>query len=131
MSSRSYRSFVLALTLWFGACGSLLLHGPALAQAPGKKVVRTQDDLPRFNYPIPGTATQLLQSDAATFNMFAAKVRTDVDSLLHDYDIQDRPTLRDLLGGRLRLQRLAGTQDQAALATSAHIRALEHKPDAN
>jgi len=108
---------------------SVLLQLPAFAQAPARKVVKTQDDLPRFNYSVVGTATQLLQSDAATFNAFAAKVRTDVDSVLDGYDIQDRATLRDLLGVRLRLQVLSGTQDQAALATSAQIRALEDKPD--
>jgi hypothetical protein len=130
MSFRSYRTLAVALAVFMAACGSLLLQVPALAQAPAKKIVRTQDDLPRFNYPLSGTATQLLQSDAATFNVFAAKVRTDVDSVLHDYDIQDRATLRDLLGVHLQLQLLSGTEDKAALATSAQIRALEDKPDA-
>ncbi len=102
----------------------------AFGQTPAKKVVKTQDDLPRFTYPITGTATQLVTSDEATFGVFAAKVRTDVDSVLADYDIQDRATLRDLLSVRLALQMLDGKQDQAAMTTIAQIRALEDKPDA-
>jgi len=100
------------------------------AYAGDKKVVRTESDLPQFNYAIPGTATALVTSDDATFNAFAAKVGADVDSVLNNYDIQDRATLRDLLSTRLALQLLSGTQDQAALATIAQIRELEDKPDA-
>lgn len=100
------------------------------AQSPAKKVVKTENDLPRFNYSIAGTATDLLNSDDATFNVFAAKVQADVDSVLNDYDIQDRATMRSLLGVRLVLQLLAGNQDQAALKTIAAVRDLEDKPDA-
>jgi subtilisin family serine protease len=102
----------------------------SFAQSPAKKVVKTENDLPRFNYSIAGTATDLLNSDDATFNIFAAKVQADVDSVLNDYDIQDRATLRSLLSVRLVLQLLAGNQDQAALKTIAAVRDLEDKPDA-
>jgi subtilisin family serine protease len=102
----------------------------SFAQSPAKKVVKTENDLPRFNYSIAGTATDLLNSDDATFNIFAAKVQADVDSVLNDYDIQDRATLRSLLSVRLTLQLLAGNQDQAAQKTIATIRDLEDKPDA-
>jgi subtilisin family serine protease len=105
---------------------SLACSAAAHAQ---KKVVKTEDDLPRFNYPISGTATELLQSDDATFNAFAAKVKTDVDSIFAGYDIQDHATLRDLLSVRVSLQLLAG-DDKAALATLDQIRDLEDKPDA-
>ncbi|HEY3988482.1 MAG TPA: S8 family serine peptidase [Acidobacteriaceae bacterium] len=101
----------------------------SFGQTAAKKVVKTQDDLPRFNYAISGTATELVTSDDATFNVFAGKVRADVDSVLNDYDIQDRATLRDLLGVRLQLQLLAG-DDKDALETIAKIRDLEDKPDA-
>ena len=95
-----------------------MLAGLALASTAyaQKKVVKSEDDLPRFNYPIDGTATALLQSDDATFNLFANRVRNDVDSLLTDYDIQDHATLRDILNVRVSLQLLAG-DDKAALAT--------------
>ncbi len=106
--------------------GILALAPAALAQ---KKVVKTEDDLPRFNYPIAGTATALLQSDDATFNAFAAKVKTDVDSVLSGYDIQDHATMRGLLNVRLALQLLAN-DDKAALTILPQLRDLEDKPDA-
>jgi subtilisin family serine protease len=106
----------------------VVLAIPAAMHAQ-KKVVKTEDDLPRFNYPISGTATALLQSDDATFNAFADKVKTDVDSIFAGYDIQDHATLRDLLSVRLSLQLLAG-DDKGALATLDQVRDLEDKPDA-
>ena len=106
-----------------------LVATACFAQATAKQVVKTESDLPRFNYAIPGTATQLLTSDDATFNAFAAKVGADVDSVLNDYDIQDHATLRDLLGVREQLE-LLNKQDKAALATMTRIRELQDKPDA-
>lgn len=104
-----------------------LVAAPVLAQP--KKVVKSEADLPRFNYPIPGTATQLLTSDDATFNAFAEKVRADVDSVLNHYDVQDHATLRNLLGVKLNLELLAG-QDKQALATVDQLGAVQDKPDA-
>lgn len=110
---------------------SALALGAFGAQADtAKKVVKTQDDLPRFNYPLAGTATALLTADDATFGVFAAKVGADVDQVLADYDIQDRATLRAILSVRAELQVLAGDQDAAALVTLARIKNLEDKPDA-
>ena len=114
---------ILATSL---ALAALALPSAALGQ---KKVVNTEADLPRFNYAIDGTATALLQSDNATFNAFASRVKTDVDSVLSDYDIQDHATLRDLLNVRLSLLLVAG-DDKGALSTLDQIRDLEDKPDA-
>jgi len=108
----------------------LVLSNLSVGQAPAKKVVKTQDDMPRFSYPISGTAAALLTSDDATFNVFAAKVRSDVDSVLRDYDIQDRATQRGLLSVKLSLEVLSGTEDKQALETLAKLRDLEDKPDA-
>jgi hypothetical protein len=123
---------VRSLSRILGVFGFALLSGfsaASFAQAPAKKIVSSEADLPRFNYAIPGTATQLLTSDDATFNTLAAKVRADVDSVLNDYQIQDHATLRSLLGVRLDLQLLA-KDDGAALETADSIRALQDKPDA-
>jgi len=117
----------------FAAAAAVLALGGlqvAPADAADKKVVHTESDLPQFNYAIPSTATALVTGDDGTFDAFAAKVGTDIDSVLNNYDIQDRATLRELLGTRLALQLLSGTQDQAALGTIARIRDLEDKPDA-
>lgn len=102
---------------------------PCPAQSTPKKVVKSEADLPRFNYPMSGTATELLQSDDATFHVFAAKVETDVDSVLNDYDVQDHAALRSLLSVKLDLELLAGNND-AALKTIAKLRDLQDKPDA-
>ena len=108
---------------------SLFLTSGLPAQAPAKKVVHSEADLPRFNYPISGTATQLVTSDNATFRVFADKVGADVDTVLSGYDIEDHATLRELLGVRLDLELLSG-QNQQALATVDQLRAVEDKPDA-
>lgn len=121
------RPLVLALS---AALATLIAVSDASAQAGAKKVVNTLDDLPRFTYPVAGTATDLVKSDDKTFGVFAAKVRVDIDAVLAQYDIQDRGEVRSLLTTRLLLQMLSGTEDQAALATIAQIRALEDKPDA-
>src|SRR5580698_10402441 len=119
-----------ARRILFCAAAAALFSASALAaSAADRKVVRTEDDLPRFSYRVTGTATQLLTADDATFNTFAAKVGADVDQVLANYDVQDHATLRELLSTRLAVQVLAG-QDKAALDTVAQIKALEDKPDA-
>lgn len=94
-----------------------------------KKTVNTAADLPRFSYPLSQPASTLLNSDDATFNAFAQKVETDVNSVLSDYTIFDKETLRELLGARLSAQLLHGDM-QGALATSQQIRDLQDKPAA-
>jgi subtilisin family serine protease len=101
--------------------------GSGLGQA--KKVVSTAADLPRFSYALSEPASQFLGADDATFNAFADKVDADVNSVLSDYTITDKETLRELLGARLNVQLLHG-QMTDALATVNRIRDLEDKPDA-
>jgi hypothetical protein len=91
--------------------------------------VTSQADLPRFTYPVKGSASDLLQSDDATFRAFASKVRADLDSTFRDYKIDDKATLRLLLQAKLDLEQLAG-QNEAALGTVASLRAEEEKPAA-
>jgi subtilisin family serine protease len=129
--SKRYLSQTRIFALAALACAALVsIPVPqCLAQAETKKIVKTEADLPRFNYEIAGTATELLQSDDATFGVFAAKVKTDVDSVLNNYDIQDHAALRQLLSVRLNLQLLAA-DNQGALDTVAKLRELQDKPDA-
>lgn len=124
---RRARAFVLcALAV---SCVVTVSTPGCFAQMAGKKVVKTEADLPRFNYALSGTATELLQSDDATFGAFATKVQADVDSVLQNYDIEDHAAMRQLLGVRLDLQLLAGN-NQGATDTIARLRDLEDKPDA-
>ena len=109
------------------ACALLLLAPGLRSQTSGKKKVSNQSDLPRFTYPMTGSASDLLQADDATFNAFSAKVKADLDSIFRDYDIEDKATLRRLLSARLNLQQAAGENEQA-LETIASMVALGEKP---
>jgi subtilisin family serine protease len=122
-------TFPAALKMLSLAALAALLAAPCLAQSDTRKVVKNEADLPRFNYPVTGTATELLQSDDAAFDAFAAKVKTDVDSVLHDYDVQDHAVLRNLYGVELNLDLLAG-KDDAAQEWLAKLRDVQDKPDA-
>jgi hypothetical protein len=101
---------------------------PAWAQAP-KKAVTSEADLPRYTYPLAGSASGLLQADPATFASFASRVGADVDKTLAGYDVRDRATLADLLQTKLTVLALSGNA-RAALALIPRIRALQDKPDA-
>jgi subtilisin family serine protease len=107
----------------------LLLAPCSYPQTSAKKKVTSQADLPRFTYPVKGSAADLLLADDATFHAFASKVRADLDSTFRDYEIDDKATLRLLLQAKLDLQQLAG-ENQAALETVASLRAEEEKPAA-
>jgi subtilisin family serine protease len=112
------------------AASILLLLAPcSYAQTSAKKRVNSQDDLPRFTYPVKGSASEMVQADEAAFNAFASKVRADLDSILRDYEIADKATMRSLLHAKIDLQFLAG-EYQAALATIDLLRAQEEKPSA-
>jgi subtilisin family serine protease len=113
----------------FLICLALLFAPFSDSQSTTKKKVSSQADLPRFSYPVQGSASDLLQADDTTFNAFASKIRADLDSVFRDYDINDKATLRMLLGAKLDLQELAG-EDAAALQTVEALRALEEKPSA-
>jgi subtilisin family serine protease len=109
----------------------LVLIAPVLSsQTIERKKVISQADLPRFTYPIAGTASDLLQADAGTFSAFAAKVRADLDSIFAIYDIEDKATLRSLLSARLNLQQASG-ENQLALETLASLLKLSEKPTDN
>jgi subtilisin family serine protease len=107
----------------------VLAAPPSYSQAAPRKKVVSQADMPRHSYPVEGLASTLVQADGAAFGAFASKVRADIESVLRDYDIEDRSTLRDLLAAKLSLQEIGG-EYQAALGTVEDLRALEDKPSA-
>jgi hypothetical protein len=65
--------------------------------------------------------------DDAKFKPFAAQRRRDLDSVLAQYDIEDKATLRGILTQLVQLDMLEGNYD-AALARVAQVKALEDKP---
>jgi hypothetical protein len=105
------------------------LVSSSTAQASGKKKVNCQDDLPRFSYPVKGSASELVEADDATFNAFASKVRSDLDRIFREYEISDKATLRSLLNADIYLDGLAGDY-QAAVENIDKLRAQEEKPSA-
>jgi subtilisin family serine protease len=99
------------------------------AQPAAKKPVKSDADLPRFSYPVSGSASALLQSDDATFGAFGGKVQADLESVLSGYDIADRSTQRTLLSERLVMQELTGDY-AGGLATVETLRSAQDKPAA-
>ncbi len=109
------------------ACAaSLQVHS---ADAPAKIQAHSKSDLPRFSYPLQGTASALLEADDATFAAFANHVRADLDTVLATYDIEDKSTMRSLLVEKQELQELSGDL-HAALESGEAAHLLEEKPAA-
>lgn len=111
---------------------SALVAAPALAdhhETSEKIVVKTQDDLPRYSYESDLKPSELLVADEATFGAFADRVEADVNTLLADYVIEDKATLRSLIGLRGTIAMLEG-RDVSAMRAIYGQRALEEKPDA-
>lgn len=102
---------------------------PALsfAQAPKQKITRAAD-LPKFQYSIHGTLEDLVKSDEA-FRPFAAELRKNVESVLRDYDIEDKSATRSLLNVLVSLDLLEG-KDASARQRLAQMKELEEKPSA-
>jgi subtilisin family serine protease len=126
--SHPKKSFILALVLLALAQTSNLTL--AIAQeAPAKKKVASDADLPRFSYPLTVAPSELLAADDATFSAFAQKVSADVESVLAGYEIDDKATLRSLVQARFDAQMLAGDK-KGALATLDRIHDLQDKPSA-
>jgi subtilisin family serine protease len=110
------------------SCSTFLLQAQAPANSPKHKVV-TASDLPRFSYPMSLPPSTLLMADDDTFNSFALKVMHDVDSVLSDYEIEDKATLRRLYGLKLNVQLLTN-DNEGALASLDMVRSLQEKPQA-
>ena len=116
----------VAVAFIVGHAATIAAQDPA---APTRRKVASASDLPRFSYPLSSPPSVLLFSDDATFNPFAEKVLHDIDSVLKDYEIDDKATLRQLYQYRLLIQLLIN-DNQAALATSKTLKELQEKPAA-
>ena len=103
---------------------AFLLTGGVAAQ--GKKRIDKAADLPRFSYKLDGRIEDMVRDDAK-FQPFAVEVRRDLESVLAQYDIEDKATSRQILGELAQLDMLDGNYE-AALARVAQVKALEDKP---
>ncbi len=95
---------------------------------PAKPRIATEGELPRFSYPVMGTAQQLLDAPTPEFLKFAFPVRADIEEVLGKYDIEDHATKRRMLEAQLRVDLIAGNRDQRTLEMIQQVRALEDKP---
>jgi subtilisin family serine protease len=124
-------SRLLRGALWLSVVGLIAMMtwpeaGLAQDDRPKQKIkIKTLDDLPRHTYTLPGSVSELLQSDEQ-FAAFAAKVRADTEADLEKYAIDDAATLQRLHGVLLALDMLEGRYDDA-LKRIEQIRALEDK----
>jgi subtilisin family serine protease len=122
-AARAYRAIPLLAT------ALLALPAGAAGQDDGeKKVVRSQDDMPRHTYEI-GYIPSALFASREPFMPFAERVAVDAREVLATYEIEDQATLRSLYSLLQGLALLNGDYDQA-LVYSDQIRELEEKPAA-
>jgi subtilisin family serine protease len=105
---------------------SAIALSASLALAQDKKRVDKASDLPRYTYKIDGSLEDVVRDDAK-FASFARDYRRDVDMTLAQYDIQDKATLRQLLGSLAQLDYLEG-KNSDALQKLERIRGLQDKP---
>ena len=119
-------SFVLTATFLVGAALTAMGQAPSAGQ---KKKIATADDMPRFSYPMNQAPSTFLLADDAAYNAFVAHVLRDVDSVLNDYDIEDKATLRALYGFKVDAEVLTG-QNDAALKSLQQLKDLQEKPEA-
>lgn len=101
--------------------------GTTDADAPKPKIT-SQDELPRHTYEVEASAAEIL-TDGESFASLAAAVRADVESLLEDYEIEDRATRESLEGTLLNLDMLAGDYASAEERIE-RLRAMQEKPSA-
>src|SRR5215469_15526180 len=111
------------------AVAFFLVPSIAGCQDSPKKKITSANDLLRFSYPVSSPPSVMLMADDATFNAFALKVAHDIDSVLRDYDIEDKATLRNLYAAKLNVEMLTNSND-AALSTMHMLKDLQEKPEA-
>ena len=104
---------------------ALTLDVVAVAEQAPQKVIKSASDLPAFSYPITGNPADLIRSEEA-FRTLAEKLRRDIETLLRDYTIEDRPTLRGLHDTLLTLDSLENRTEEARKEI-AIIRDVEDK----
>ena len=111
---------------------AFLLAGGAAAQA--KKRIDKAADLPRFSYKLDGKIEDMVRDDAK-FKTFAGELRRDLESVLAQYDIEDKATLaadperaRATRHARWELRRRAGARraSQGARGQACREAALRH-----
>ncbi len=118
MTKKQFSFFLLVLFI--------LCQGIVWAQNTKKRVTNAAE-LPRFSYDVPEKLTDLLTDDAA-YKVFAAKVRADLETILRDYEIEDKPTLKEIQTTLAELDLQDGKLDSALERMRLSVE-LEEKPE--
>jgi len=121
----SHLVVVAGLALGLCHAGAVAQQDVPAAGQPGRKVVNTQDDLPRHTYTIEGKASEFVLSDGP-FKAFVTKVKANTEGDLAKYDIQDRTTLQGYYGMMQQIAMFEGRLADAA-AMVEKVRELEVK----
>lgn len=96
------------------------------AGAQPKPRIDKAADLPRFTYRLDASLERTVR-DPALFAAFASQFRRDTEGVLAGYEIDDKATLRQMIGSLALLDYLEG-RPEAALAALAKVKALQDKP---
>jgi len=115
---------LLCLSLLIGS--PLLVSDVAAQTEPSRIRVEGADQLPRHTYPVPESATALVEDDAL-FAALATKLEADLKADLAKYEISDRATLKEYYGTLGSLALIEGDHE-TALAYADSVRAIEDKP---
>lgn len=94
--------------------------------AADKPRITSQDQLPRYSYPLPGKVVDVVTSDEA-YAQVGPRLRADLEKLLKEYDIGDRTTLQGILGSLMTMDLQEGRYDDV-ITRIAQMRELEAKP---
>ena len=91
-----------------------------------KKVIKSQDDVPRFTYDIPASASEVFASKDA-MDKVVEQLEADYQQLLKEYDIQDKTLLKNIYGTLKNID-LYRDQYEDALIKVKKVRELQEKP---
>jgi subtilisin family serine protease len=126
MLTPSTRSRLSLRSLLFPAVLAVASVLSAQTAPPAKKPVLKADDLPRHTYKVSKAPSAILTDDAA-FAELAGAVRSDMDTDLKGYDIQDPTTLKGYKITQLSFALL--DKDYSTVSRLVgELRALEDKP---
>ena len=91
-----------------------------------KKVIKSQDDVPRFTYDISSSASEVFASKQE-MDKVVGLLEKDYNALLSDYDIQDKTLLKGILGTLKNIDLYHHRYDEALLKVKK-VRELQEKP---
>jgi len=103
---------------------SLFSVTPVLSQQ--KKVIKSQDDVPRFTYELPTSASAVFASKES-MDALVVKLQADYEKMLQEYDIQDKTLLKGIYGTLKNID-LYNEQYEKGLKKVKKIRELQEKP---